>query len=235
MKDRADYARKGIARGRALIAMTVRRGDRPRRRERVQHPAQDLGDLRPHRLRRGGPVQRVRPTARRRCATRRHEVAYSFSRDDVDARTLANQYAQSLGQVFTHEMKPMEVEILVAEIGHDDRRARSDVPHPLRRHRQRRNGFRRARWRGRGAIHGRFSSRVVQTRQMTLARRRVVPRQAALAGPDRDPHFGRSRGRRVGPTATAVAPSVASKATSSPSSSPDQRFRVAGSGHLVKP
>ncbi|MGI9623616.1 MAG: proteasome subunit alpha, partial [Acidimicrobiales bacterium] len=36
------------------------------------------------------------------------------------ARTLANQYAQSLGQVFTHEMKPMEVEILVAEIGHDE-------------------------------------------------------------------------------------------------------------------
>ena len=45
---------------------------------------------------------------------------YSFSREDVDARSLANQYAQSLGQVFTHEMKPMEVEILVAEIASDD-------------------------------------------------------------------------------------------------------------------
>jgi proteasome alpha subunit len=43
---------------------------------------------------------------------------FSFSRDDVEARSLANQYAQSLGQVFTHEMKPMEVEILVAEISH---------------------------------------------------------------------------------------------------------------------
>ena len=43
---------------------------------------------------------------------------YSFSREDVDARSLANQYAQSLGQIFTHEMKPMEVEILVAEIGY---------------------------------------------------------------------------------------------------------------------
>jgi len=40
-----------------------------------------------------------------------------YSRDDVDARSLANQYAQILGQVFTHEMKPMEVEILVAEVG----------------------------------------------------------------------------------------------------------------------
>jgi proteasome alpha subunit len=42
---------------------------------------------------------------------------YQYSRDDVDARSLANQYAQILGQIFTHEMKPMEVEILVAEVG----------------------------------------------------------------------------------------------------------------------
>ena len=39
------------------------------------------------------------------------------SRDDVDARSLANSYAQMLGTIFTHEMKPMEVEILVAEVG----------------------------------------------------------------------------------------------------------------------
>jgi proteasome alpha subunit len=44
---------------------------------------------------------------------------YSYSREDVDARSLANAYAQILGQVFTHEMKPMEVEILVAELGVD--------------------------------------------------------------------------------------------------------------------
>ncbi|MCZ7630073.1 MAG: proteasome subunit alpha [Microthrixaceae bacterium] len=42
---------------------------------------------------------------------------YAFSREDVDARSLANQYAQILGNVFTHEMKPMEVEILVSEVG----------------------------------------------------------------------------------------------------------------------
>ncbi|HPB46421.1 MAG TPA: proteasome subunit alpha, partial [Microthrixaceae bacterium] len=42
---------------------------------------------------------------------------FAFSREDVDARSLANQYAQMLGQVFTHEMKPLEVEILVAEVG----------------------------------------------------------------------------------------------------------------------
>jgi proteasome alpha subunit len=42
---------------------------------------------------------------------------YQFSREDVDARSLANLYAQYMGNVFTHELKPLEVEILVAEIG----------------------------------------------------------------------------------------------------------------------
>jgi proteasome alpha subunit len=42
---------------------------------------------------------------------------YAYSRGDVDARSLANLYAQYLGNVFTHEMKPMEVELLVAELG----------------------------------------------------------------------------------------------------------------------
>ena len=41
---------------------------------------------------------------------------FTYSREDVEARSLANNYAQMLGQTFTHEMKPMEVEILVAEI-----------------------------------------------------------------------------------------------------------------------
>ena len=42
---------------------------------------------------------------------------YSYSREDVSAKELANAYAQTLGQIFTHEMKPYEVELLVAEVG----------------------------------------------------------------------------------------------------------------------
>jgi proteasome alpha subunit len=42
---------------------------------------------------------------------------FSYSREDVSAKELANAYAQTLGQVFTHEMKPYEVEILVASVG----------------------------------------------------------------------------------------------------------------------
>ncbi|MDH3682687.1 MAG: proteasome subunit alpha, partial [Acidimicrobiia bacterium] len=43
---------------------------------------------------------------------------YTYSRDDVDSQALANQYAQMLGQIFTHETKPLEVEILVAAVGY---------------------------------------------------------------------------------------------------------------------
>jgi proteasome alpha subunit len=42
---------------------------------------------------------------------------YQYAREDVDARALANLYAQHLGLAFTHEMKPLEIEILVAEVG----------------------------------------------------------------------------------------------------------------------
>ena len=42
---------------------------------------------------------------------------YQYSPEDVNAGGLANAYAQTLGQVFTHEMKPYEVEILVASVG----------------------------------------------------------------------------------------------------------------------
>jgi proteasome alpha subunit len=42
---------------------------------------------------------------------------YQYSRSDVDARSLASIYARTMGSVFTHEAKPLEVEILVAEVG----------------------------------------------------------------------------------------------------------------------
>ena len=52
---------------------------------------------------------------------------YQFSREDVDARSLANLYARYMGNVFTHEMKPLEVEILVAEVGPIPVRTRSST------------------------------------------------------------------------------------------------------------
>jgi proteasome alpha subunit len=118
MKDRADYARKGIARGRALVACTFDDGillcaENP---SRMLRKVSEIYD----RIGFAG-VGKYNEFDQLRIAGVRHAdlKGFSFSREDVDARSLANQYAQILGQVFTHEMKPMEVEILVAEVGHE--------------------------------------------------------------------------------------------------------------------
>lgn len=125
MKDRADYARKGIARGRSLIAFRFQGGIAICA-ENTSSTLRKVSEIY-DRIAFAG-VGKYNEFDQLRIAGVRHAdlKGYSFSRDDVDARSLANQYAQSLGQVFTHEMKPMEVEILVAEIGPDDSDGETD-------------------------------------------------------------------------------------------------------------
>ena len=116
MKDRADYARKGIARGRSLIGLTHADGVLivAENHSRSLHKVSEIYD-------RVGfaAVGRYNEFDQLRIAGVRAAdlKGYSYSREDVEARSLANSYAQMLGQVFTHEMKPLEVEILVAEVG----------------------------------------------------------------------------------------------------------------------
>ena len=118
MKDRADYARKGIARGRALVACTYDDGillcaENP---SRMLRKVSEIYD----RIGFAGVGKYNEFDQLRIAGVRSADLkGFAFSREDVDARSLANQYAQILGQVFTHEMKPMEVEILVAEVGHE--------------------------------------------------------------------------------------------------------------------
>ena len=118
MKDRADYARKGIARGRALVACVSVDGivlcaENPSRMLRKISEIYDQIAF--------AGVGKYNEFDQLRIAGIRHAdlKGFSYSREDVDARSLANAYAQILGQVFTHEMKPMEVEILVAEVSTD--------------------------------------------------------------------------------------------------------------------
>jgi proteasome alpha subunit len=118
MKDRAEYAQKGIARGRSLVATTYDLGiaivaENP---SRSLHKISEIYD----RIAFGG-VGKYNEYDQLRVAGVRHAdtKGYAYSREDVDARSLANLYAQYLGNVFTHEMKPLEVEILVAELGTD--------------------------------------------------------------------------------------------------------------------
>ena len=116
MKDRADYARKGIARGRSAVAVLYVDGIliAAENSSATLHKVSEIYD----RIAFAG-VGKYNEFDQLRVAGVRHAdmKGYSFSREDVDARSLANAYAQMLGQIFTHEMKPMEVEILVAEIG----------------------------------------------------------------------------------------------------------------------
>jgi proteasome alpha subunit len=116
MKDRAEYAQKGIARGRSLVACLFDQGvllvaENP---SRTLHKISEIYD----RIAFAG-VGKYNEYDQLRVAGIRHAdtKGYAYSREDVDARSLANLYAQYLGSVFTHEMKPLEVEILVAELG----------------------------------------------------------------------------------------------------------------------
>ncbi len=116
MKDRADYARKGIARGRSLVAVACAEGIVVC----AENPSSTLRKVSEiyDRIAFAGVGKYNEFDQLRISGVRAADLkGYSFSREDVDARSLANQYAQILGQVFTHEMKPLEVEILVAEVG----------------------------------------------------------------------------------------------------------------------
>jgi proteasome alpha subunit len=125
MKDRADYARKGIARGRALIALRYDDGILIC----AENPSNTLRKISEiyDRIAFAG-VGRYSEFDQLRIAGVRHAdlKGYSFSREDVDARSLANAYAQILNQVFTHEIKPLEVEILVAEVAETEDEHRTD-------------------------------------------------------------------------------------------------------------
>ncbi len=115
MKDRAEYAQKGIARGRSLVASVYDGGilivaENP---SRSLHKVSEIYDN----IAFAG-VGKYNEFDQLRVAGVRHAdlKGFAYSREDVDARSLANLYAQYLGNVFTHEMKPLEVEILVAEL-----------------------------------------------------------------------------------------------------------------------
>ena len=118
MKDRADYARKGIARARSVVAMSATDGvvivaENP------SHTLYKISEVY-DRIAFAGAGKHNEYEMLRIAGVRQADIkGYSFAREDVNARALANAYAQTLGQVFTHELKPYEVEILVAQVGVD--------------------------------------------------------------------------------------------------------------------
>lgn len=115
MKDRADFARKGIARGRSVVVISCRDGIALV----AENPSPSL-----HKI--GEIYDKIAFAAvgkynefesLRQAGVRYADVrGYSYDREDVTARGLASVYAQSLGAVFTAEQKPFEVELAVAEV-----------------------------------------------------------------------------------------------------------------------
>ena len=115
-KDRAEFAQKGIARGRSIVAAIYETGVVMV----AENPSASLNKISEiyDRIAFAG-VGKYNEFDRLREAGIRWAdgTGYTYSREDVDARALANYYAQHLGDMFSEGQKPLEVEILVAQLG----------------------------------------------------------------------------------------------------------------------
>jgi proteasome alpha subunit len=116
IKDKADYARKGIARGRSVAVLQYQDGivfvaENP---SRALHKVSEIYDrIAFAAVGKYNEFENLRVAGIRLADLR----GYSFDRRDVTVRNLANAYAQTLGTIFTETSKPYEVEIVVAEVG----------------------------------------------------------------------------------------------------------------------
>jgi proteasome alpha subunit len=129
MKDKAEYARKGISRGKAIVAIEYREGillvaENP---STLLHKISEIYD----RIAFAG-VGKYNEFENLRVAGVRHAdvKGYSYSRGDVSAKALANAYSQGLGNIFTQDIKPFEVEVLVCEVG-DANGSKNEIYHIL--------------------------------------------------------------------------------------------------------
>ncbi|MCZ2805647.1 proteasome subunit alpha [Modestobacter sp. VKM Ac-2983] len=118
MRDRSEYARKGISRGRSVAVLTYADGvlfiaENP---SATLHKVSELYDrIGFAAVGRYSEFESLRVAGIRLADVR----GYSYNRRDVTGRVIANAYAQTLGAVFTEQMKPFEVELCVAEVGED--------------------------------------------------------------------------------------------------------------------
>ncbi len=116
MQDKAEYAKKGIAKGRSSIAMEYADGvlftaDNP---SASLHKISEVYDC----IAFAGAGKYSEFENLRKAGIRHADLkGFMYSREDVTARSLANGYSQSLGTIFSQEIKPLEVEILVVQVG----------------------------------------------------------------------------------------------------------------------
>jgi proteasome alpha subunit len=116
MRDRSEYARKGISRGRSVAVVTYADGvlfiaENP---SSTLHKVGEIYDrIGFAAVGRYSEFESLRVAGVRLADVR----GYSYNRRDVTGRVIANAYAQTLGAIFTEQMKPFEVELCVAEVG----------------------------------------------------------------------------------------------------------------------
>jgi len=118
MKDKADYARKGIGRGKSVVVMEFTDGILflAENTSATLHKISEIYD----RIAFAGVGKFNEYEQLRIGGIRLSDLkGYSYSRHDVTAKALANAYSQTLGNIFTSEVKPYECEILVAAVGDD--------------------------------------------------------------------------------------------------------------------
>src|SRR6187397_663167 len=119
MRDRSEYARKGIARGRSVVVLTYADGVLfvAENISTALHKVSEIYDrIGFAAVGRYNEFENLRAAGVRLADLR----GYSYDRRDVTGRSLANAYAQTLGTIFSSGgEKPYEVEIFVAEIGDD--------------------------------------------------------------------------------------------------------------------
>ncbi len=117
MRERSELARKGIARGRSVVALAYADGvlfvaENPSRSlQKVSELYDRVGFAAVGRF---NEFDRLRRGGIQFADTR----GYAYARRDVTGRQLANVYAEALGTIFTEQAKPYEVELCVAEVAH---------------------------------------------------------------------------------------------------------------------
>ena len=116
MQDKAEYAKKGIAKGRSIIAMNYADvllliADNPAV---SLYKISEIYD----RIAFCGAGKYSEFESLRKAGIRHADLkGYMYSREDVSGRSLARAYSETLGGIFSQDVKPMEVEILVVEVG----------------------------------------------------------------------------------------------------------------------
>jgi proteasome alpha subunit len=118
MRDRSEYARKNVSRGRGVVVLKYPDGVLlvAENTSNTLHKISEIYD----RIAFAGVGKYNEYENLRVAGIRLADLrGYSYDRRDVTARALANAYAQTLGAIFTEQQKPYEVEICVAEVGDD--------------------------------------------------------------------------------------------------------------------